>query len=168
MRSGCDTTTPCAHLLIWAKKTKSASGLPKTPANRDCALLARASWRSSQADVAFQCESRARQRRREPSVHSNVMDTLGFEPRAFRMQSGCDTTTPCARMPLSSAVKTIGSRQFRSAPTQLPPRRFCKSGRHSSTQASITKAAWTHWDLSPGPSACEADVIPLHHVPSKT
>merc|ERR1711884_996148 len=24
---------------------------------------------------------------------------------------------------------------------------------------------WTHWDLSPGPSACEADVIPLHHVP---
>ena len=24
---------------------------------------------------------------------------------------------------------------------------------------------WTHWDLSPGPSACEADVIPLHHAP---
>ena len=24
---------------------------------------------------------------------------------------------------------------------------------------------WTHWDLSPGPSACGADVIPLHHVP---
>ena len=27
--------------------------------------------------------------------------------------------------------------------------------------------AWTHWDLNPGPSACEADVIPLHHVPLK-
>ena len=25
--------------------------------------------------------------------------------------------------------------------------------------------AWTHWDLNPRPSACEADVIPLHHVP---
>ena len=25
------------------------------------------------------------------------LDTLGFEPRAFRMRSGCDTTTPCAR-----------------------------------------------------------------------
>ena len=25
--------------------------------------------------------------------------------------------------------------------------------------------AWTHWGVSPGPSACEADVIPLHHVP---
>ena len=24
---------------------------------------------------------------------------------------------------------------------------------------------WTHLDLNPGPSACEADVIPLHHVP---
>ena len=24
------------------------------------------------------------------------VDTLGFEPRAFRMRSGCDTTTPCA------------------------------------------------------------------------
>ena len=26
---------------------------------------------------------------------------------------------------------------------------------------------WTHWDLNPWPSACEADVIPLHHVPSE-
>ena len=24
---------------------------------------------------------------------------------------------------------------------------------------------WTHWGSSPGPSTCEADVIPLHHVP---
>jgi hypothetical protein len=28
---------------------------------------------------------------------SQNMDTLGFEPRAFRMRSGCDTTTPCAQ-----------------------------------------------------------------------
>ena len=27
---------------------------------------------------------------------------------------------------------------------------------------------WTHWGLSPGPSACEADVIPLHHVPHES
>ena len=25
--------------------------------------------------------------------------------------------------------------------------------------------SWTHWGLNPGPSACEADVIPLHHMP---
>ena len=30
------------------------------------------------------------------------------------------------------------------------------------------KIMWTHWDLNPGPSACEADVIPLHHVPVAT
>ena len=28
--------------------------------------------------------------------------------------------------------------------------------------------AWTCWGLSPGPSACEADVIPLHHMPLST
>ena len=27
------------------------------------------------------------------------------------------------------------------------------------------RKVWTHWDLNPGPSACEADVIPLHHEP---
>ena len=27
------------------------------------------------------------------------------------------------------------------------------------------KRSWTRWDLNPGPSACEADVIPLHHEP---
>ena len=30
------------------------------------------------------------------SQKSAEMDTLGFEPRAFRMRSGCDNTTPCA------------------------------------------------------------------------
>ena len=31
------------------------------------------------------------------SVVDAKMDTLGIEPEAFRMRSGCDTTTPCAR-----------------------------------------------------------------------
>jgi hypothetical protein len=26
---------------------------------------------------------------------------------------------------------------------------------------------WTHWDLNPGPSACGADVMPLHHAPDE-
>ena len=30
------------------------------------------------------------------------MDTLGIEPRAFRMRSGCDATTPFAPVPLLS------------------------------------------------------------------
>ena len=32
----------------------------------------------------------------------------------------------------------------------------------------IRPQPWTHWGLSPGPSACGADVIPLHHVPLTT
>ena len=36
---------------------------------------------------------------------------------------------------------------------------------HGISDASEIKKIWTHWDLNPGPSACEADVIPLHHVP---
>ena len=35
------------------------------------------------------------------------MDTLGFEPRAFRMRSGCDTTTPCA-LEVDTLVKASG------------------------------------------------------------
>ena len=62
-----------------------------------------------------------------------------LQPRAFRMRSGCDTTAPCA----------------------LEWRCTLRVLLHSSTLA----IEWTHWGLSPGPSACEADVIPLHHVP---
>ena len=32
------------------------------------------------------------------------MDTLGIEPRASRMLSGCDTTTPCAPLLLNPGV----------------------------------------------------------------
>ena len=30
------------------------------------------------------------------------LDQLGFEPRAFRMRSGCDTTTPLAQLQYQS------------------------------------------------------------------
>ena len=44
----------------------------------------------------------------------------------------------------------------------LWPDNHCVSAMWSSSQP---QELWTHWDLNPGPSACEADVIPLHHVP---
>ena len=40
--------------------------------------------------------------------------------------------------------------------------------RASRKRALLTNTIWTHWGLSPGPSACEADVIPLHHVPHES
>ena len=36
---------------------------------------------------------------------------------------------------------------------------------HSPSLAHPEPEKWTHWDLNPGLSACEADVIPLHHAP---
>ena len=41
----------------------------------------------------------------------------------------------------------------------------CMPTLHAPTHASPVAQLWTHWDLNPGPSACEADVMPLHHVP---
>ena len=35
-----------------------------------------------------------------------------------------------------------------------------------SFDGTLSVKKWTCWDLNPGPSACEADVIPLHHKPS--
>ena len=36
---------------------------------------------------------------------------------------------------------------------------------HDTSSSRSNHKYWTHWGLNPGPSACEADVIPLHHVP---
>lgn len=55
----------------------------------------------------------------------------------------------------SRLTKTICNRWPRSATT-----------RNALTKERDGNKQWTHWGLNPGPSACEADVIPLHHVPS--
>ena len=69
------------------------------------------------------------------------LDTLGFEPRAFRMRSGCDTTTPYA---LKWHAKT------------------CRNG--TSPGASGRRAL--RWDSSPLLSVREEDVMPLRQVAS--
>ena len=47
-------------------------------------------------------------------------------------------------------------------PIAVAPRSTCKETLPPSQKV---LSIWTHWGLNPGPSACEADVIPLHHVP---
>ena len=69
MRSGCDTTTPCALDHSGAFFFETAVDTFTVFLFHDAELYVREILR---------------------------MDTLGFEPRAFRMRSGCDTTTPCA------------------------------------------------------------------------
>ena len=44
--------------------------------------------------LVFQLEARVKHTGKEGQ---DQMDPLGFEPRAFRMRSGCDTTTQWAR-----------------------------------------------------------------------
>ena len=39
------------------------------------------------------------------ATYCGDMDTLGIEPRAFRMRSGCDTITPCAHWDSSSTAR---------------------------------------------------------------
>ena len=45
------------------------------------------------------------------------------------------------------------------------PCEFEFGGYLSASLGVCIQSAWTHWDLSPGPSTCEADLIPLRHVP---
>ena len=72
------------------------------------------------------------------------MTAVGFEPTPFR------TSALSWRLrPLGHAVSWY--------------RQLARRVKTSSTIYKETK--WTRWDLNPGPSACEADVIPLHHEP---
>ena len=74
-------------------------------------------------------------------------------------------------MPLGICAPTGDPRTWVGSP--LASSGCCNCGRrpkcmptpHAPTHASPVAKLWTHWDLSPGPSACEADVMPLHHVP---
>ena len=55
-------------------------------------------------------------RRKAPSEGLNLvnMDTLGIDPRAFRMRGGCDTATPCAQL------KTHAYAPLKDAQHQIP------------------------------------------------
>ena len=74
------------------------------------------------------------------------MDTLGIEPRAFRMRSGCDTTTPCARhSQLACAVAHGASRQLQVMhPWGISPQNC--SGACWATETSHYNKSWTHQD----------------------
>ena len=77
------------------------------------------------------------------------------------------------RDPLPQGPRHHGRGAARRARTSWgrPPQghaRCVQAGNRCAPQAHSSArrwSKWTHWDLNPGPSACEADVIPLHHVP---
>ena len=63
------------------------------------------------------CNSVAATRHTKQCHFKTTMDTLGIEPRASRMLSGCDTTTPCAQVIAHSrpTLLPIRDRPFLSA-----------------------------------------------------
>ena len=75
-------------------------------------------------------------------------------------------TSLCARTPLLLHMATLGTEP--SLATRTPgrwPLLLTKNTQHLCMPERPFSCTWTHWGLSPGPSACRADVIPLHHVP---
>ena len=114
--------------------------------------------------------------------HTN-MDTLGIEPRASRMLSGCDTTTPCAHLSFGIAASTVsvsatsllrlaghrrqgshdGPRQrdfqpFHEKPLQAPFLQL--SGGRRAAQPKVDTLGF-----EPRAFRMRSGWIPLHHVP---
>ena len=105
----------------------------------------------------------------------------GLEPRKACRLCPCLGRKPRARVgrELQSAPFGRGASCFMLRAMPSPPwRRFGQlsklkeSGWRKARRGSacpqldhLPNEKWTHWDLNPGPSACEADVMPLHHEP---
>ena len=87
-----------------------------------------------------------------------------------------------ARAQTHARLEPLAKLSARQTP-EHPSSFTCASARHASiancsgVRAALTPRqplldasltiVWTHWGLNPGPSACEADVMPLHHVPDE-
>ena len=88
------------------------------------------------------------------SLSSTTLDTLGIEPRAFRMQSGCDTTTPCAQLTKSnSRILTMRQRIIPTHPNHFRPSvipMLCTICEASST--CTTRSKWPIAPCCPYPS----------------
>ena len=119
MLSGCATTTPRAHDRQAAAAASTDSHLPHRACARTASACPSAGWEkqvsakchSSLSDMrpdngqmarsAFVCgllgmHGAAACSARRRAAGAAPLDTLGIEPRASRMLSGCDTTTPRA------------------------------------------------------------------------
>ena len=125
MRSGCDTTTPCAqYTKIWPCQP-AGFGSHKGANFKHCRVNM-AKVQTAQVNLLCWTAPHTKKSDRAPTGRmKNIstrfdlgqlkflqkVDTLGIEPRAFRMQSGCDTTTPCAQC-IASGLGPVGVRSL--------------------------------------------------------
>ena len=115
MLSGCGTITPCAlcevfrltfycdepadNIVMSPSKGEKAECIHRTHCNL---LAAHRALQTAHCTLhVAHCTLHAQSGQMVPQCHPHAavihMDTLGIEPRATCMLSGCGTTTPCAR-----------------------------------------------------------------------
>ena len=99
VRLGMATTCPRARVAPAQTRRRAAAladtrGAPRWPMYTITRLYRTA--RAPDMVGAGGCTKHARGRCAITSLGLESMDTLGFEPRALRIRSGCDTTTPGA------------------------------------------------------------------------
>ena len=84
----------CLGVFLAWRATSNSHKPPGPTSAIQCARQDRQQLETSpHTNVGSGCHARALHRQLQDM---GKVDTLGFEPRAFRMRSGCDTTTPCA------------------------------------------------------------------------
>ena len=92
---------------------------------------------------------------------------LGIEPRTSRTRSENHTTRPNSQLSfIRQHVAVAEIVLFEPRAPQHIAHVFINFLCRACVKNKPQEKRWTHWDLNPGPSACEADVIPLHHVPA--
>ena len=86
--------------------------------------------------------------------------------RSVRKASGAGPTYMCCET--NSCLESGAGPTYMCCETNSCLEKQCEPllSKRSHAMIGASCEQWTHWDLNPGPSACEADVIPLHHVPS--
>ena len=87
--------------------------------------------------------------------------------RSVRKASGAGPTYMCCET--NSCLESGAGPTYMCCETNSCLEKQCEPllSKRSHAMIGASCEQWTHWDLNPGPSACEADVIPLHHVPSE-
>ena len=142
--------------------------LPRSPpfvaspiARRRCAAQSLVlPWNST---GALQCPEVCR-----PGIISGVVastDTLGFEPRAFRMRSGCDATTPCALLLANARVsqRSLRAWQMKGVAWKQTGRSHARGGARFSAPAFKTAQPLHQSGIEPGSHRWQRCILPRDH-----
>ena len=107
----------------------------RAPSRSNCALASSA-WRRVLGQAAACSQPPPRNKACTTTTQTSKqhkLDTLGIEPRAFRMRSGCDTTTPCAHSAVLSVHCDLRPRHSHCDRARGTPNCVARGQRHGHT-----------------------------------